>query len=94
MIAVFSGGNKLSSARGFIIMQSGEGLTSFDKHSSAYFSSEKKVYNEAFRSVYFLEYAKTTLGQISFCVDATTQRRMKHARFTKSPAPLIMIETH
>ena len=42
MIAVFSGGNKLSNVRGFIIMQSGEGLTSFDKDSSAHFSSEKK----------------------------------------------------
>ena len=42
MIAVFSGGNKLSNVRGFIIMQSGGGLTSFDKDSSAYFSSEKK----------------------------------------------------
>ena len=42
VIAVFSGGNKLSNVRGFIIMQSGEGLTSFDKDSSAYFSSEKK----------------------------------------------------
>ena len=53
-MAVFSGGNKLSNVRGFIIMQSGEGLTSFDKHSSAYFSSEtKKMCNEAFRSVYF-----------------------------------------
>ena len=35
-------------------MQSGEGLTSFDKDSSVYFSSEKKMYNEAFRRVYFL----------------------------------------
>ena len=34
-------------------MQLGEGLTSFDKDSSAYFSSEKKLYNEAFRGVYF-----------------------------------------
>ena len=42
MIAVFSGGNKLSTVRGFIIMQSGEGLTSFDKDSRAHFSSEKK----------------------------------------------------
>ena len=54
MIAVFSGGNKLSNVRGFIIMQSGEGLTSFDKDSSAHFSSEKKkMYDEAFRGVYF-----------------------------------------
>ena len=42
VIAVFSGGNKLSNVRDFIIMQLGEGLTSFDKDSSAYFSSETK----------------------------------------------------
>ena len=47
-----SGGNKLSDVRSFIILLSGEGLTSFNNDNSANFPGEKK-YNEAFRGVYF-----------------------------------------
>ena len=39
--------------RGFIILRSGEGLTSFNKNNRANFSGEKKG-NEAFRGIYFL----------------------------------------
>ena len=39
-------GNMLTNVRSFIILQSGEGLTFFNKHNSAIFSKEKK-YNEA-----------------------------------------------
>ena len=35
-------GNMLTNVSSFIILQSGEGLTSFNKDSSAYFSGEKK----------------------------------------------------
>ena len=39
-------GNMLTNVRSFIILQSGEGLTSFNKDNSVIFSKEKK-YNEA-----------------------------------------------
>ena len=39
-------GNMLTNVRSFIILQSGEGLTFFNKHNSAIFSKGKK-YNEA-----------------------------------------------
>ena len=42
-------GKMLTNVRSFIILQSGEGLTSFNKDNSANFSGEKKNINEAFR---------------------------------------------
>ena len=42
-------GNMLSKVRSFIIFQSREGLTSFNKDNSANFSGEKKKINETFR---------------------------------------------
>ena len=42
-------GNMLTNVRSFIILQSGEGLTSFNKDNSANFSGEKKKINETFR---------------------------------------------
>ena len=60
-----SGGNELTNVKSCIILWSGEGLTSFNKHNSANFSSKKKE-NEAFRGVYFLRVRKKTLSQISF----------------------------
>ena len=39
----------LTNVRSFIILQSGEGLTSFNKDNSANFSGEKKKINETFR---------------------------------------------
>ena len=42
-------GNMLTNVRSFIIFQSGEGLTSFNKDNSANFSGEKKKINETFR---------------------------------------------
>ena len=50
---VVSGGNKLSNARSFSILQSGEVSTFFNNVNSANFSGEKK-YNEGLRGVYFL----------------------------------------
>jgi len=47
-----SGVNKLSNVGSFIILLSGEGLTSFNKDNSTNFSGEKK-YSEAFRGVLF-----------------------------------------
>ena len=41
-----SGGNKLSDVRSFIILLSGEGLTSFNNDNSTNFSGEKKKDNE------------------------------------------------
>ena len=38
-----SGGNELSNVSSFIILRSGEGLTSFKKGNSANFSGESKV---------------------------------------------------
>ena len=38
-----SGGNKFSNDRGFIILRSGEGLTSFNKNTRAKFFRGKKV---------------------------------------------------
>ena len=38
-----SGGNKFSNDAGFIILRSGEGLTSFNKNNRANFFSGKKV---------------------------------------------------
>ena len=46
-----SGGNKLSNVRSFIILSSGEGLTSFSINNCTNFFGERK-YNEAFRGVY------------------------------------------
>ena len=45
-----SGRNKVSNARSFMILRSGEGSTSFTNHNRANFSGEKKYY-EAFRDV-------------------------------------------
>ena len=75
-------------------MQSGEGLTSFDKHSSAYFSSETKKCAMKLSGVSIFENTRKQLNLSQISVDAATQRRMKHACFTKTSAPLIMIETH
>ena len=46
-------GNMLTNVRSFIILQSGEGLTFFNKDNSAKFSGEKKKSNEAFRVFIF-----------------------------------------
>ena len=64
MVAV-GGENKLSNVISFIILQSGEGVTSFTKGNSAYFSS-KKLCNEAFRGVYIFRIREKTLSQISY----------------------------
>ena len=45
-----SDGNKLSSVKSFIILLSGEGLTSLNKNNCDNFSGEKRE-NETFRSV-------------------------------------------
>ena len=45
-----SGGNKVSNARSFMILRSGEGSTSFINYHRANFSGEKKYY-ETFRAV-------------------------------------------
>ena len=42
-------GNMLTNVTIFIILQSGEGLTSFNKDNSGNFSGEKKEINETFR---------------------------------------------
>ena len=47
----------LSNVRSFIILQWREVLTSFSNDNNANFSNEIK-YNEEFRDVYFLQYAK------------------------------------
>ena len=47
-----SSGNKLSSVKSFIILLSGEGLTSFSINNRANFFGEKKL-NEAFLGVLF-----------------------------------------
>ena len=52
------GVNKLSNVRGFIVLLSGEGLTSFSINNRIYFFGEKKVKNEAFQGVFFLEHAQ------------------------------------
>ena len=50
-----SGGNKLSNVKSLvIILQSGEGSSSFNNDNSANFSGEKK-YNEEFRGVCFFD---------------------------------------
>ena len=48
-----SGGNKLSYARNFITLRSGEILTSFIRNNHSNCLCEKR-YNEDFRAVYFL----------------------------------------
>ena len=75
MIAVFilprvkqeccSDGNKSSNVGSFIILLSGEGLTSFNKDNSTNFSGEKE-YTEAFRGVYFLTIREKILNQIAY----------------------------
>ena len=54
--------DKLSNARGFIILRSGEGLTSFNKDNSNNFFGEKKKKknNKAFWSDYFLRICEKT----------------------------------
>ena len=56
------GGNKLSkfSVRSFVIYRLRDGLTSFNKDSSANFSGEKK-YNKDFQGVYFASICEKTL---------------------------------
>ena len=51
------GENKLSKVKSFIILRSGEGVTSFTKGNSANFSG-KKLCNEASGESLFLEYAR------------------------------------
>ena len=46
--------------------ESGGGLTSFNKDSSADFFNEKQKYNEAFRGFYFFRIRGKTLNQISY----------------------------
>ena len=53
------GGNKLSNVRSFIILRSGEALTSYNKDNNVNFSSEKRC-NEAFWGVYCLTIRKKT----------------------------------
>ena len=60
-----SGENKKSNVRSFIILQSGEALTSFNNDNSANLSGEKK-YNEEFRAVYFLIIREKNLNEISY----------------------------
>ena len=60
-----SGENKLSNVRSFIILQSGEALTSFNNDNSANLSGEKK-YNEEFPGVYFLTIGEKNLNEISY----------------------------
>ena len=61
LLQVF-GGNKLSkfNVRSFIIYQLGDGLTSFNKDSSANFSGEKK-YHKDFQGVYFASIREKTI---------------------------------
>ena len=61
LLQVF-GGNKLSkfNVRSFIIYQLGDGLTSFNKDSSANFSGKKK-YHKDFQGVYFASIREKTL---------------------------------
>ena len=49
----------------FIILRSGEGLTSFNKNHRVNFSGKKKVNNDAFRGIYFFENTRTTECHIS-----------------------------
>ena len=58
------GENKISNVRSYIILRSGEHVTSFTENNSANFSSEKWS-NDAFREVYILRIRETTLNQIS-----------------------------
>ena len=46
--------------RSFIILRSGEGLSSFNKNNRANFSGEKKE-NEAFQGIYFLRICEKNL---------------------------------
>ena len=64
-VVIRSGGDKLSNIRSFIILQSGEGLTSFNNDNSANISGEKKC-NEEFQGVYFLTIREKTLNEISY----------------------------
>ena len=64
-VDIRSGGDKLSNIRSFIILQSGEGLISFNNDNSANFSGEKKC-NEEFQGVYFLTIREKTLNEISY----------------------------
>ena len=57
------GENKISNVRSFIILGTGERVTSFTKHKNANFSSEKRS-NEAFREVYILRRREKTSSQI------------------------------
>ena len=60
-----SGENKKSNVRSFIILQSGEALTSFNNDNSANLSGLKR-YNEEFRGVYFLIIREKILNEISY----------------------------
>ena len=64
LLQVF-GGNKLSkfNVRSFIIYQLGDGLTSFNKDSSANFSGEKK-YHKDFQGVYFASIREKTFNMV------------------------------
>ena len=52
-----------TSVRGFIILRSGEGLTSFNEDNNDTFSGESKVH-EAFRGVWFLGIREKSFSQI------------------------------
>ena len=59
-----SGGNKLSNVRSFIILLSGEDLTSFNNGNSTNFSGEKKSTMKNYGVSIFWQHAKKTLNQI------------------------------
>ena len=53
-----SGGNKLSNVGSFMILLSGEDLTSFNKDNSTNFSGKKKSTMKLYRVSTFLQYAR------------------------------------
>ena len=53
-----SGGNKLSNVGSFMILLSGEDLTSFNKDNSTNFSGKKKSTMKLYRVSIFLQYAR------------------------------------
>ena len=52
----------------FIILQTEEGVTSFNKNNLANFSGEKKKYNQAFQSVYIYKYSKNVKLNLALVV--------------------------
>ena len=58
--------------RSFILLRSAEDVTSFTKGNRANFSSEK-LYNEAFRGVYFLRIRIKALSQILYSLSYSSE---------------------